>query len=407
MTKHWNWFNADALGLVRQRYWSVLQALKIGESAIRHSVQQQLGILKSDTAEAYGSYPTLIGEIGCPFDMVSPHCNSMTRLKRAQDDKKAYGFVDGGKGEGDYSSQTKAWDCSLNAADGPNCLNYTVWTYVPDNCHEWGDNWLVQWLRLLLVHSLDSRNNEDLSIWSPDDVETEIYSETGKDSETTSTSVIPVHQSQSPTSSHSHSMASSTTLGPRTRKAFTPRGIQGGEEVTASLILDGCRAIGATCRPFPIATVGTPETIEFNISTSLFRFESRVRADDVASDEVMTEIYLPFAHYAASLEPLTTSPNESAASSTVELLSKGKPSSDPVAPKIKISAPLKLDVEVRVSHGRISISGQSLKWFYDVPKTGDAVYFIEVRRRGGPLVRDLGWVQRSNWGELCPSCTIA
>lgn len=29
----------------------------------------------------------------------------------------------------------------MNALEGPNALNYTLWTYVPDNCHEWGDLW--------------------------------------------------------------------------------------------------------------------------------------------------------------------------------------------------------------------------------------------------------------------------
>jgi hypothetical protein len=58
-----------------------------------------------------------------------------------QDGRRAYGYVDGGKGEGDYSAQQKAMDASLNACDGPNNLNYTLWTYVPDNSHQWGDNW--------------------------------------------------------------------------------------------------------------------------------------------------------------------------------------------------------------------------------------------------------------------------
>ena len=48
VTRHWNWFNADALGLIRGKYWSVLQAIKIGESMIRQSLQEQLGMLKRD-----------------------------------------------------------------------------------------------------------------------------------------------------------------------------------------------------------------------------------------------------------------------------------------------------------------------------------------------------------------------
>ena len=52
VTRHWNWFNADALGLIRGKYGyglgSTLRAVKIGESAIRKLLQEQLGYFIED-----------------------------------------------------------------------------------------------------------------------------------------------------------------------------------------------------------------------------------------------------------------------------------------------------------------------------------------------------------------------
>lgn len=77
MTKHWNWFNADALGLIRGKYWTVLQAVKVGDSAIKAMMQDELSTFAKDTKECLGDYPTLIGEIGCPYDMASrPHAST-------------------------------------------------------------------------------------------------------------------------------------------------------------------------------------------------------------------------------------------------------------------------------------------------------------------------------------------
>lgn len=171
ITKHWNWFNADSLGVLRGKYKSPLQAVKFGERAIRKSIMEQIKMLKADakliTAPPCSSsssstplssspssrpssppppppscpptspneYPTVIGEIGTPFDM----------------DKK-YSYY---SSKGDYANQEKALDASLNACDGYNNVAYTIWTYIPrGHTHEWGDAW----------------NGEDLSLWSPDDL---------------------------------------------------------------------------------------------------------------------------------------------------------------------------------------------------------------------------------------------
>lgn len=80
MTKHWNWFNADALGLIRGKYWTVLQAVKVGDAAIKQMLQDALSVFLQDTKECMGEYPTLLGEIGCPYDMVSRSLRCRSQL---------------------------------------------------------------------------------------------------------------------------------------------------------------------------------------------------------------------------------------------------------------------------------------------------------------------------------------
>ena len=121
MTRHWHKFNVDPLSVIRGKYSSPIFTLRFGDRTIRASLQSQLGILKSDSVQLGADapeprrYPTIIGEIGTPMNM---------------DAKKAYDPT--GKGYGDYSSQERALDASLNAMDGPNALSYTLWAYCPD-----------------------------------------------------------------------------------------------------------------------------------------------------------------------------------------------------------------------------------------------------------------------------------
>lgn len=216
---------------------------------------------------------------------------------------------------------------------------------------------------------------------------------------------------------YSSSSASSTTLAPSTdftKPSNSLSSIQSGSGVTASLVLEGTRAIAAFCRPYPMATIGTPERIDFDIPTTNFRLQVRVRADDIAKtangEPLATEVYVPFAHYAASLAPFdgVSDPADSADryASKVSLL-RDSANASPINGEPG-STRLKLDIDARVSSGKVTLSGQTLRWTYPIPSAGETVYTLEIKRRSGPMERNMGYVQQSGgWWEVCPSCVIA
>jgi hypothetical protein len=97
--------------------------------AIRKSYARQINFLKQMAAKHLRGAPTLIGEVGVPFDL---------------QDKRAYRT-------GDFSIVMKALDRSLRTMDDA-LAPYTIWNYTADNTNERGDLW----------------NDEDLSIFSRD-----------------------------------------------------------------------------------------------------------------------------------------------------------------------------------------------------------------------------------------------
>lgn len=455
VTRHWNWFNADALGLIRGKYGhgigSSLRAVKLGESAIRKSLQEQLGYLKGDVGLISASvnddeetddedpntpphptphpkYPTLIGEIGTPFDM---------------DSKKSYGYTDKGKYKYDYTSQTKALDASLNGCDGKNGLSWTVWGYVPDDhTWEWGDGW----------------NMEDLSLWSWGDWREEEEEEEDVDLEAMHSRMMLTGQ---PT--ESMAMQESTPM-----KGYSPN--------PYDFLANGARAVQAFARPWATKVVGKPVDMTFDIRNGVFKLEVEVRKEDstllggkkgkdgkgadvevvsVVDDErigsqeeeegLATEIYIPLVHFAhpkvlesswmaggrssdknwpngldlgarkrlvsnattataatATMDDDPTaavfSPPSSSSSSSSTLLfpigdppnpilANNKSKSNPndqsncsnnnnnkmiINPSMELTPDL-VDIQVEVSAGRWSVCGQTLKWWYDdvdVPHSG-------------------------------------
>ncbi|OAX39468.1 hypothetical protein K503DRAFT_769503, partial [Rhizopogon vinicolor AM-OR11-026] len=236
--------------------------------------------------------------------------------------------------------------------------------------------------------------------------------------------------------------------------------VKGEPAALLSFLTNGARAVRAFCRPWPIAVVGTPTSIQFDISKAVFHLTLKANAEDVAVDaddddddlvtggkgldkgsSLPTEIFLPLVHFASdaclgkalgstashqaydSLETGqesfnrstsgTTTPREYTASSlTLPLTSQATPS--PIVFKDDW-----YDISVTVSDGRVELvaSEQKLLWFYSVPagEKEDKELTIEVRRSSGAIkasalglgyateskVRDgcVGWLQER--GFLC------
>ncbi|KNZ77903.1 hypothetical protein J132_03179 [Termitomyces sp. J132] len=397
ITRHWNWFNADALGLLRGRYSNTLQAVKIGEGAIRKSLQEQLGMLKDDAA-ILGSYPTIIGEIGTPFDM---------------DGKRSYGWTDKGRYKGDYSRQEKALDASLNGGDGSNGLNWTVWTYCADSTHDWGDGW----------------NMEDLSLWSMDDLPEEDEAHQEATLENTLNPNDESSELYDPAVSGTSSLSVATLgsmFGPE--KSRTQQRQPCLEDWAADpygFLTSGARAVRAFCRPWPTKVVGTPKDMKFDIKKAYFKLVVRVGEEDaVVVNEVdgeenekerkATEIFVPLVHFGSEdVVQLCTGEGEvgirpsGAGGANGSVMSSGKSSADGSQCPSSVDLPASVssdpdtlirdsevdlmekrrlvDVSVKVSSGRWEVEGQTLRWWYDVPKIGEEEYTIEIRRRPGVI----------------------
>lgn len=101
-------YNVDVIGVLRGKYYTPAFAVKIGETAIRNCLRDQLKFLRDESLNYMGSHPLVFTEIGIPYDM---------------DDKYAYKT-------GDYSSQSSAMDANHFALEGSASNGFTLWVYV-------------------------------------------------------------------------------------------------------------------------------------------------------------------------------------------------------------------------------------------------------------------------------------
>jgi len=100
-----------------------------GKKKVRDLFFEQVKQLKDFGQSHFQNTPTVITQVGIPFDM-----------------NKGKSFQ-----KNDFSLQNKALDSSLKAIES-NLLSYFIWSYTPTNTNEYGDQW----------------NDENLSIFSKD-----------------------------------------------------------------------------------------------------------------------------------------------------------------------------------------------------------------------------------------------
>ncbi|KKK27195.1 glycosyl hydrolase [Aspergillus rambellii] len=254
MSKHWNrLYNVDVIGVLRGKYLTPAFAVKIGETAIRNCLRDQLKFLREESLRYMGNHPLIFTEIGIPYDM---------------DDKHAYKT-------GDYSSQTSAMDANQFALEGSGGNGFTLWIYTARNDHEWGDHW----------------NGEDLSIYSTDDLELPGGKLCALEQESRSQS-----DSQSPSYSSSQSYVAHKQISPRNLKDAIKSPSISSEVSQFDEGKAGFRAAEAYVRPSPIVTNGEISNFVFDLRNCTFTM-SLVGNPMAEGQDVPTEIYLPDFHF--------------------------------------------------------------------------------------------------------------
>lgn len=131
-----HWY--DQITLIKKRFWSWLSldlntgSPIIGGAAIEQHFTEQVQNIMNLASALNEHSPTLIGEVGIPFDLNEGESFASTSLINW-----------------DFTLQNLALNRSLVAMENAQ-VNYAIWNYTPDNNNKNGDLW----------------NGEDLSIFS-------------------------------------------------------------------------------------------------------------------------------------------------------------------------------------------------------------------------------------------------
>ncbi|KAI9691207.1 MAG: hypothetical protein M1822_008827 [Bathelium mastoideum] len=245
-------WNVDVFGVLRGKYWTPALAIRIGETAIRNCLRDQLSAIRQEGEEYMGKHPCLFSEIGIPYDM---------------DDKYAYK-------SGDYSSQISAMDANHFALEGSGAAGFTLWVYVASNDHFWGDQW----------------NGEDLSIFSLDDRAVASRAPLGDVSQT---SLNP----SSPSFSQSQTTDTDSVVPSNLKRTLTSENMRAQSFRSSDEDSDepGLRAAEAYVRPTPIVTHGDIQESGFNLKNCTFTL--KLVASSATPENLPTEVFLPEFHF--------------------------------------------------------------------------------------------------------------
>jgi hypothetical protein len=251
MTKHWNsTWNVDVVGVLRGKYLHPAFAIRIGETAIRNCLRDQLATLRQEGLDRSGNHPCVLSEFGIPYDM---------------DDKKAYRT-------GDYTSQSSALDANYFAVEGSKIEGHCLWLYDATNDHERGDQW----------------NGEDLSIFSLDDKVPPV-SAVPELAPSSSTLKLP---------NAGRELEDDQSVTPANlQRTLTNPSISSAPSVKDPELTNapGYRAAEAFIRPTPTVVAGDVVSSGFDLRRGTYSL--KLRSTKLPADETPTVVYLPEFHF--------------------------------------------------------------------------------------------------------------
>lgn len=115
----------------------ILRSLFFGQEGLKKNYQRQISKLIENGQVSFGSMPTVIGEVGIPWDINGGHA-----LRT-----------------GDYSKQEELLDALIGAMEQAQA-GFTLWNYNPDNTTQKGDGWNQEDFSVMCndVHAQDIDN---------------------------------------------------------------------------------------------------------------------------------------------------------------------------------------------------------------------------------------------------------